>query len=101
MTKSKAKSAIRSVQGDFSLQSKWRHSLCAARVSSRSCSPEQSPFSSHTPHRSKVTFAEFVNLSSESRVLSPRRGKSMASLNSSASSSNSADSERNSDWQRK
>ncbi|KAJ6965898.1 hypothetical protein NC652_003696 [Populus alba x Populus x berolinensis] len=69
--KSKAKSAIRSVQGDFSLQSKRRLSLCAARVSSRSCSPEQSPSPSHTLHRSKVTFAEFVNLSSESRVLSP------------------------------
>ncbi|KAJ6977268.1 hypothetical protein NC653_029241 [Populus alba x Populus x berolinensis] len=64
-----------------------RHSLCAARVSSRICSPEQSPSPSHTPHRSKVIFAEFVNLSSESRVLSPRQGKSMASLNSSASSS--------------
>ncbi|KAL3575167.1 hypothetical protein D5086_023268 [Populus alba] len=87
MMKSKAKSTIRSVQGDFLLQSNRRHSLCAARVSSRICSPEQSPSPSHTPHRSKVIFAEFVNLSSESRVLSPRQGKSMASLNSSASSS--------------
>ncbi|KAJ6976296.1 hypothetical protein NC653_031977 [Populus alba x Populus x berolinensis] len=112
MMKSKAKSsAIRSDQGDFLLQSKRRHSLCAARVSSRSCSPVQSPSPSHTSHRSKVTFAEFVNLSSESRVLSPRREKSMASLNSSTSSSqcpsngghstDSAGSEHNSDWQRK
>nr|TKR85169.1 hypothetical protein D5086_0000250220 [Populus alba] len=87
MSKSKAKSAIRSVHGDFSLQSKRHVSQCVVRVSSRSCSPKQSPSPTHAPHRSKVTFAEFVNLSSESRVLSPRRGKSMASLNSSASSS--------------
>ncbi|KAJ6947527.1 hypothetical protein NC651_002038 [Populus alba x Populus x berolinensis] len=86
--------------GDFTLQSKRRLSLRAARVSSRRCSPEQSPSPSHTNHHSKVTLAEFLNFSGESRVQSSQRGKAMASLNPSPSSSPcSADLVCNSDQQ--
>ncbi|KAJ6874401.1 hypothetical protein NC652_034165 [Populus alba x Populus x berolinensis] len=82
MAKSKALRKERQPGGDdFSLQSKRRLSQRAVRVSSRSCSPEQSPSPSHNKHHSKVTLADFVNLSSESRVLSSQRGIAMASLN--------------------
>ena len=88
MAKSKALRKERQPGGDdFSLQSKRRLSLRAVRVSSRSCSPEQSPSPTHTKHHSMATLAEFVNLFSESKVLSSQRGKAMASLNPSASSS--------------
>ncbi|KAJ6970187.1 hypothetical protein NC653_034688 [Populus alba x Populus x berolinensis] len=102
MAKSKALRKERQPGGDdFSLQSKRRLSQRAVRVSSRSCSPEQSPSPSHNKHHSKVTLADFVNLSSESRVLSSQRGIAMASLNPSASSPCSADFVCNSDQQRK
>ncbi|KAJ6968625.1 hypothetical protein NC653_036570 [Populus alba x Populus x berolinensis] len=88
MAKSKALRKERQPSGDdFSLQSKRRLSQRAVRVSSRSCLPEQSPSPSHTKHHSKVTLADFVNLSGESRVLSSQRGIAMAPLNPSASSS--------------
>ena len=88
--------------GDFSLQSKRRLSHRSVRVSSRSCSPDQSLSPTHSKHHSQVTLAEFVNISSESRVLSSHRGKVMASLNPSALSSPcSADFVCNSDQQRK
>ena len=73
--------------GDFSLQSKRRLSQRSVRVSSRSCSPEQSLSPTHSKHHSPVTHVEFVNISNESRVLSSHRGQVMASLNPSASSS--------------
>ena len=112
MTKSKAKSsAIWSGQGDFKLQSKWRPTPRTVRVRSRSCSPVQSPSPTHIPPRFKVAFADFVNLSSDSRVLSPRWEKPITMLNSLAFSSqcpffgghsnNSSGFDMNSDHQKK
>ncbi|KAJ6968624.1 hypothetical protein NC653_036570 [Populus alba x Populus x berolinensis] len=78
MAKSKALRKERQPSGDdFSLQSKRRLSQRAVRVSSRSCLPEQSPSPSHTKHHSKVTLADFVNLSGESRQRK-RRGKAIS-----------------------
>ncbi|KAJ6860494.1 hypothetical protein NC651_036783 [Populus alba x Populus x berolinensis] len=112
MTKSKAKSsAIQFGLGDFKLQSKRRPTPRTVRVQSRSCSSVQSLSPTYIPPRSKVAFADFVNLSSDSRVLSPRQEKPMTMLNSLASSSqcpssgghsnNSSGSHMNSDHQKK
>ena len=112
MTKSKAKSsAIRFGLGNFKLQSKRRSTPRTVRVQSRSCSPVQSLSPTYIPPRSKVAFADFVNLSSDSRILSPRQEKPMTMLNSLASSSqcpssgglsnNSSGSHMNSDHQKK
>ncbi|KAG6736706.1 hypothetical protein POTOM_060408 [Populus tomentosa] len=93
MTKSKVKSSItRSSMDDFRLQSN-RHTSAShtSRDQSRSCSPIHPTSPTFTPPYTKVALADFTVFSSDARVSSRRKNKSMRKKGSPAPSGHNGD----------
>ncbi|KAJ6976290.1 hypothetical protein NC653_031975 [Populus alba x Populus x berolinensis] len=88
MTKSKVKSSIiRSSMDDFCLQSN-RHTSAShnSRDQSRSCSPVHPTSPTFTPPYTKAALADFTDFSSNARVSSRRKNRSMRGKGSPAPS---------------
>ncbi|KAJ6973808.1 hypothetical protein NC653_033974 [Populus alba x Populus x berolinensis] len=93
MTKSKVKSSItRSSMDDFRLQSN-RHTSAShtSRDQSRSCSPIHPTSPTFTPPYTKAALADFTVFSSDARVSSRRKNKSMRKKGSPAPSGHNGD----------